>query len=120
VETLLPSQQEIHYVVEVEVVFDRSLLVLKEVVLCFVALQGDKEAMVGLVLKPDHKELLGANARCLADMSPVPSLDFCQDEEICIASHKYSSAGTGIICPTLFLGTRPRLGHVDREGHLEA
>lgn len=105
---------------EVEVAFDKSLLALKEVVSRFVALQGDKEVEVDLVLKPDRRELLEANVPCLADKNLLPSLDFGQDVEIYIASHKYSSAGMGIVCLILFLGTHPRLDHIDPEGHQEA
>ena len=116
----MPSRQGIRYAVEVEAAFDKSLSALKEVVSCFVALQEDKEAVAGLVLKPDHRELLEANVPCLADKDLLPSLDFGQGVEIYIASHKYSSAGMDTVCLILFLGTRPRLDHVDPEGHLEA
>lgn len=119
-ETLLPSQREIHCVVEVEVASDKSLLALTEVVLCVVALQGDKEAVVGLVLKPDHKEPLGANVQCLADKNLLPSLDFCQDVEIYIFCHKYSSAGMDTVFRNLSLRTRPSLDHVAPEDHLAA
>ena len=105
---------------EVEGASDKSLLALKEVALCVVALPADKEAVVGLVLKLGHREPLGASVQCLADKNLLPSRDFYQGVEICIFSHKYSSAGRDTIFHTLFLGTRPRLDHVDPEGHLEA
>jgi len=116
----LPSRQEICCVAEVEGASDESLLALKEVALGVVALQGDKEAVVDLVLTLGHREPLGVSAQCLADMNLPPLWDFGRGVEICIFSHKYSSAGKDRAFHSLFLGTHPSLDHVDPEGHLEA